>query len=155
MTRAIEALADLLADEIRFDLKSQIDLVVSVPLHPVRRRERGFNHVDPIARRIARGLGLAWRPLVLERTRWTAPQASLSGDARVRNVRGAFTCVRRFDRDARIALVDDVLTTGSTLDAAAASLLDAGALEVRGLCLAATLPTHVRGTSRKSVTDRA
>ena len=146
IVRAIEALADLLADEIRFDLSSRIDLVVSVPLHPARLRQRGFNHVDPIARRIAKGLGLAWHPRALARTRRTAPQASLSGDARVRNVRGAFTCVRRFDRDLRIALVDDVLTTGSTLDAAAEALLDAGALEVRGLTLAATLPTRLPGT---------
>ena len=138
--RAIETLAECLAESLREELAGELDLVVSVPLHPRRLRERGFNHVDPIARRIARNLGLDWRGDALERTRRTSPQASLSGSARKKNVRGAFACRRRFDRELRIGLVDDVLTTGSTLEAAAEALLEAGAFEVRSLTLAATLP---------------
>jgi ComF family protein len=141
---AIDFLARELALRVRAEVPSRLDLLVSVPLHPRRHRRRGFNHADLIARRIASSLGLPWRPGDLERVRETRPQASLQGPDRIENLIGAFRAQRSFDSDCRIGLVDDVLTTGSTLEAAASALLDAGALEVRGLTLAATLPRRAR-----------
>jgi ComF family protein len=138
---AIRFLAQTLAAQISAETRARPDLVVPIPLHPRRQRQRGFNHADVIASHIARGLGRPWHPRLLERIRATTPQAHLVGDARRRNTRGAFR-VRNGLADARqIWLVDDVLTTGNTLEAAADALIDAGAEEVRALTLAATLPS--------------
>jgi len=108
------------------------DAVVAVPLHRSRERARGFNQ----ARALAEHLGL---PLsdALARTRKTGTQADLPADRRHANVRGAFA-VRRASRiGGRIlVLVDDVSTTGATLNACAAALVEAGAAEVRALTAA-------------------
>jgi predicted amidophosphoribosyltransferase len=124
---------------------------VPVPLHAARRRSRGFNQ----ARDLAAGLGL---PVLeaLRRTRATPAQASLTAGARRRNVRGAFALAPasrwgdgwRASRGERIALmagavygrvvvlVDDVVTTGATLEACAAVLRAAGAADVRAVTVA-------------------
>jgi len=114
------------------------DLVVPMPLHTRRRWRRGFNHATPIARSLAETLEVEWRPDALVRVRDTPPQAGLPEAARRRNVRGAFRARPRLGAHTRVWIVDDVLTTGSTLDAAADALLDAGIAEVYGLALAAT-----------------
>jgi ComF family protein len=114
--------------------------IVALPLAASRQRERGFNQAQEIAARVARRVGL---PLarVLERRVQTVPQAALPWSERVGNVRGAFA-VRRADtlRDARIALVDDVMTTGATLAEAARVLRHAGAAHVECWVVARTLP---------------
>ena len=110
------------------------DLVVPVPLHRSRERSRGFNQ----ARELARHLGLPMAD-VLVRTRRTDTQADLPADRRHANVRGAFERARGRGAAATlgiVVLVDDVRTTGATLNACAAVLLDAGAAEVRALTAA-------------------
>jgi ComF family protein len=108
------------------------DYVVPVPLHPWRRMRRGFNQARDLAKRLE-------RPVVdgLWRIRPTASQMALPADARRLNIRGAFICspFARFD-DRVIVLVDDVRTTGATLDECAKVLLAAGAREVRALTVA-------------------
>jgi ComF family protein len=115
------------------------DYVVPVPLHPWRRMRRGFNQARDVARRLE-------RPVVdaLWRVRATPPQLTLNANARHSNVRGAFvvspllTCGARFRflEDRIIVLIDDVRTTGATLDECAKVLLAAGAREVRALTVA-------------------
>ena len=102
--------------------------VVAVPLAAGRLRERGYNQAWEIARGFATALRLRADAAALARCRDTAAQSTLPRAARAANVRGAFTaCVRP---GARMLLVDDVMTSGCTLDAAAAALLHAGAAEV-------------------------
>lgn len=114
------------------------DAIVPVPLHAHRLRARGFNPAGLLARRLARDLGVAFDPVALARVRDTASQTGLDARARRRNVSGAFRFARRGRAPARIWLVDDVVTTGSTLAAAALPLRRAGAREVIGVCAAAT-----------------
>ena len=98
------------------EILADVDLVVPVPLHRRRERERGFNQAEALAR----GLG---PPVVaaLKRDRHTAPQVGLSGDARRDNLRGAFVLAADAGRlrGRVVALVDDVLTTGATVAACA------------------------------------
>ena len=112
-----------------------------MPLADSRQRERGFNQAREIAARVALELATPLaHPLV--RGGETAPQAALPWKARARNVRGAFA-VRGDVRGARIALVDDVMTTGATLAEATRTLARAGAAEVECWVVARTL--RVRG----------
>jgi ComF family protein len=106
------------------------DVVVPVPLHRRRQRQRGFNQAEDLAR----GLGL---PVAraLRRVRATQPQVDLPADERRENVKDAFT-IHRPVNGAIIVLVDDVATTGATLEACARVLRDAGAKELRALTAA-------------------
>jgi ComF family protein len=112
-------------------------LVVAVPLHPRRLRARGFNPAALLARALARARALPCDPCALERLRDTPSQTGLDRRARRRNVRGAFAARRALP--ACVWLVDDVVTTGSTLAACGAALRRAGAERVVGVCAAATL----------------
>ncbi|KYF57765.1 hypothetical protein BE08_35420 [Sorangium cellulosum] len=120
------------------DAGLRADLVVPVPLHPRRLAERGYNQAALLAARVADGLAASFAPRALRRVRSTAQQAQLPRDLRLQNVAGAFR-VRAPERVARrrIALIDDVATTGATLAACRDALLDAGAASVIYLVLAA------------------
>jgi len=102
------------------------DAVVPVPLHPWREFRRGYNQAELLARELARALD---RPLApcLRRRRWTRQQARLSGGDRRKNLRDAFRVTRLPGPRPALLLVDDVFTTGATLEAAAHALLAAGA----------------------------
>lgn len=117
-------------DEGRWD----VDLVVPVPLHGKRLRKRGFNQSSLLLAGFEKELGLAVEHGLLRRRRNTPPQAGLSRKGRLKNVKGAFELAPGFDvAGRRILLVDDVLTTGSTLVACAALLKRRGAAEVSAL----------------------
>jgi ComF family protein len=112
------------------------DLVVPVPLHPRRLRRRGFNPAALLARPLARRSGAACDARALRRLRDTPSQTGLGRRERRRNLRGAFAAARPLP--ACVWLVDDVVTTGATLAAAAAALRRAGARRVVGVCAAWT-----------------
>jgi ComF family protein len=133
------AVASALAREAAGRAPAPGELVVPVPLHPVRLRQRGFNPAALLARAVARAHGLAVAPRALERLRDTPSQTGLGRRARRRNVAGAFG-VRSGERiPARVWLVDDVVTTGATLAEAARALRRAGARQVTAICSARTL----------------
>ena len=113
------------------------DALVPVPLHRRRLRERGYNQAALLAREVARGTGLSLVDGSLVRRRDTPAQAR-SGSAAERrgNVEGAFACRDGRLKGKRVLLIDDVCTTGATLDACARALKEAGALSAWGLTLA-------------------
>lgn len=116
------------------------DLVVPVPLHWRRRLARGYNQAAAIARPLARRLGLPIAEALVRR-RPTPPQTGLPRPERRDNPRGAFAVPARHRRrlaGRRMLLIDDVVTTGATLDAAARALLAAGAAEVHAAAVART-----------------
>ena len=113
------------------------DIVVPVPLHKQRQRERGYNQADLIARPLARKLGLPYRTVLLVRTKPRPDKHILSLEERWDSVRGAFATRPGTQVDnLRVLLVDDVMTTGATLDACAKALRGAGAKSVIGLTVA-------------------
>ena len=105
-------------------------LLVPMPLHPTRLVERGFNQSHEIARVVSRLLDLDLAGHALHRIRATAPQVGLDRTARAGNLRGAFRADRHAVQGRHVILVDDVVTTGSTVTEAAATLRDAGAASV-------------------------
>ena len=114
------------------ELLDGADTAVPVPLHRSRRRQRGFNQAADLARH----LGLPWTE-ALRRTRATPSQTDLPASRRHANVRNAFAIRRRVGiAGCCVVLVDDVSTTGATLEACARILLEAGAREVRALTVA-------------------
>ena len=132
-----EPFGDILADYwIEHGLSA--DWVMPVPLHPARQRERGYNQAGLLANRLAKRVGTAVSESGLRRTRVTAVQMELDAAQRRLNVAGAFECAEPQVRNKRVVMIDDVCTTGATLEACAAALFQAGAASVLGLTLART-----------------
>lgn len=135
------ALAHAFAEKLarRIDQADLPDYLVPMPLHPARLRERGFNQSLLLAKILARELRLKFLPDACQRIRNTPPQSALPWKERDKNVRNAFRC----DADLagkKIVLVDDVMTSGASLDALAAAIKKRGASEVSVWVVARTLP---------------
>ena len=124
------ALGDLLAAAVTAERPDfRPDLLVPVPLHPGRLRQRTYNQALLLARHLARQWRLPVAARLLVRCRPTAPQQGLDAAARRQNLRGAFA-LRSPVPAARVLLIDDVLTTGATAEACCRTLLEGGAGEV-------------------------
>lgn len=107
------------------------DLIIPVPLHPLKERERGFNQARNLAHHLAVATGIPMAPQTLKRIRPTATQTQLTRKERAVNVHKAFTAPGKVDLTGRrCVLIDDVLTTGATTNACAKVLKDAGAAAV-------------------------
>jgi len=142
-----EPLARLMADYWQTN-PIPVDLVTAVPLHPARQRERGYNQADLLARAFGRMIGVPVGPAVLRRVRHTRSQVSLNAAQRRENVQSAFAAIaptqfsKRQGDDSfvvsgrRVLVIDDVRTTGSTLEACSLALKAAGASSVWGFTLA-------------------
>ena len=128
-------LSEILSDTYR-RYHLTVDVVVPVPLHRSRIKTRGYNQSELLARHLAMRLDLPVNMVTLRRTRKTESQMSLGADERQRNVADAFACCDKQLENRRILLIDDVCTTGSTLDACASALKASGAASVWGLTLA-------------------
>ena len=132
------SLAPLLAAAVGRDARTDIDALIPMPLAPQRLRERGFNQAQELARHLGRALHVPVLPYACRKVTDTPPQAALPWSARARNVRRAFVC----DADLtglRVAIVDDVMTTGATLNELARNVKRAGATHVSGWVIARTL----------------
>ena len=139
VVRLAEPLGTLLAHTY-LNYGMQADMLVSVPLHSERHKQRGYNHAQLLARVCASTIGVPLRDDALVRFRATNAQVGLNAYDRRQNVAGAFSITANnatttiYGR--KIIIVDDVCTTGATLDACASTLLQAGATSVWGLVLA-------------------
>lgn len=132
-TDLVAILGALFADDCT-ELAGSIDIVVPIPLHPRRLRERGFNQAALLARPVAQTLAVPLDTRVLARVRDTRAQAGLDATSRAHNVKGCL--VARPLRGRRILVIDDVRTTGATFTEAFRALREAGASEVHGRALA-------------------
>jgi ComF family protein len=136
-----DAIAAQLAGFVH-SLSWPVDVVAPIPLSEARRRERGYNQVGLIARPLALALGLAYAPNALVRWRNTHSQVGLSREQRMENVRGVFRADGMRIRGKVVLLLDDVATTGSTLNSGAEALLSGGASKVYALTVARALARH-------------
>ena len=132
------AMADLLAATQGGELSDwRPDAVVAIPMHWSRRAWRGVHSAETIANRLAARLDIPIASHVLVRRRRTAPQARLAPSRRKANVRAAFrACAGRDLEQSRLLLVDDIMTTGATLNEAARTLLRSGASEIAAAVVA-------------------
>ncbi|HXF04186.1 MAG TPA: ComF family protein [Blastocatellia bacterium] len=126
------------------------DVVVPVPLHPQRQRERGYNQAEVIARIVARALALPLATDLLQRIKNTVPhRAGMDVTQRAESLSRAFVVISRGEiEDKVVLLVDDICTTGATLNECARVLKEAGARAVYGFAVARALPSHFTASLR-------
>lgn len=142
-------LADAFGEEMatlyaRRNLNKEVDLIVPVPVSEETMEERGYNQSALLAAVLAVHVGVACEETVLKKCVETRPQMRLDRQARLQNLRGAFVAEPAFVRGKRVLLVDDIVTTGSTLQECAKTLYAAGAHTVTGICLASTAPDRIK-----------
>lgn len=111
------------------------DVLLPVPLHSKRRRARGYNQAELLARELSFLSGLPLETQLLRRVHNTQRQRQLSASQRKNNLKNAFQITKKIVQSKKVLLIDDIYTTGSTADAAAAALLGAGAACVYLLCI--------------------
>lgn len=132
------SIGPLLAAALAREACAEVDALIPMPLAAARLRSRGFNQAHELARHLGRALRVPVLAGACRKVADTPPQAALPWSARAANVRGVFVC----DADMsgkRLAIVDDVMTTGATIDELARNLKHAGAAHVRGWVVARTL----------------
>lgn len=140
--RAFALLGEALAEYLRDALTDQLEhyekvILVPVPLGPARRKARGFNQVEEVAKRALEELPeITLEPGLLIRTRETLSQVALPRALRARNMRGAFSATRAANPAYLYIVLDDVLTTGATLSSALAALSASGATNILVVALA-------------------
>lgn len=122
-------LGELLADYLAAGGLTKPDLLIPVPLHPARLKERGFNQANELARPLAKRFRIPVRLDLCERVRATEVQSKLDATERRKNLRNAFV-VRHSLQGKQITILDDVVTTGATVEALASALKDAGAARI-------------------------
>jgi len=130
-------LSKKLGEEIKKDKRfSSFDFLIPVPLHPARKRERGYNQSEVMGEVISKELDISFLKNVLKRIKNTKDQTKLNDEQRRKNVKDAFkVSFPEMIKDKKIILVDDVITTGATLDECAKVLKDNGAKKIVGVTL--------------------
>ena len=116
-----------------------IDLIIPMPMHKARLKQRGFNQALEIARILSNKLHIPLDYTACQRHKLTPPQASLPHKERIKNIHGVFHCQQNL-QGLNIAIVDDVMTTGASLNELAKTLKQAGAVHVECWAIARTLP---------------
>lgn len=141
--RGVQEVGELLGNWYGHTLREtgyacSFELIIPVPLHPRKRRQRGFNQSDSFAKGLASALDLPWNNQILQRTRFTSSQTHKSRPERWENVADVFRVIDGIMvQNKKLLLVDDVITTGATLEACGLTLLQAGCAEVNVCTIAA------------------
>jgi len=134
-TRLVQPLGTLLCEALQ-GVDWPVEVVLAVPLHAARLRERGYNQAALLADYLACARGWACQPSAIQRVRETASQVHLNAQERRVNVADAFAADPAWVRDRCVLIVDDVLTTGATLSSCAQAVRAAGATRVYGATVA-------------------
>ena len=113
----------------------RVDAIVPIPMYYKKERKRGYNQAQLIADALSREIGLPCLNKIVSRNRDTTPMKGLSDTQRQKNLKNAFNFSKKGLQLRRVLLIDDIYTTGSTMDSVAKVLLDAGVKEVYGLCM--------------------
>ena len=134
----VDIFRDVIVDLIRKnEIQKEVDLIVPVPVYPAKKRERTYNHAEILATSVSKDLAIPIDTKNLKKISWTRSQSELDRKRRLENIKGSFLAV---DRDVfsgrNILLVDDVYTTGATVNEYAKALLEANAKRVISLTLA-------------------
>jgi competence protein ComFC len=133
-------LANFLALKLRrlnYREKIKKGIIIPIPLHDKRFLERGFNQAELLARALTKQIGGAVYPDILQRVKFTSQQAKLERSARMENIKEAFVCLKpELIADQEVFLIDDVFTSGATMNEAARVLKAAGAKKITGLVIA-------------------
>jgi len=132
----IRDLGEHLAYRLQACPEHEPELLIPSPMHKRRRRQRGFNQADAITEQLSQRLAIPWSANTLERTRAVPRQSNLNREQRANNLRGILQVNRPLPR--KVALIDDVMTTGATARALAQALRLAGAEDVQVWVLART-----------------
>ena len=128
--------AEMMAYRFRHTIQNwKPDVLIPVPVHPSRRRKRGFNQAEELARRLSKLLRIPVESRLLVRTRKTAPQRELNPQQRLANLKQAFSVNPGRPIPQRVVLVDDIYTTGSTMEACSRALKAAGVQEIHFLTI--------------------
>ncbi len=122
-------LGSMLGQLLENEVKRQVDLLIAIPLHPVKARERGYNQAEWITRGLSKQWKLSYNFSLVQRIKSTVSQTTLSSKERLKNMQNAFK-IKHPVEDLRIGIIDDVLTTGATISACAGALKAAGAKQI-------------------------
>lgn len=138
-TTTAETLAQLLSPEFSRWLNQEQAVLVPIPLHERKFRERGFNQTEDLAQAISQNLNIRWLPL-LQRSVYTRPQKSVDEAEKMLNVQAAFqldqVVALQVNRSSRLIILDDIFTTGSTINATAQTLRGAGFSSISAVVVA-------------------
>lgn len=127
----------IIKNEKNYNLLKQYDMIIPVPMHKKKMLKRGYNQTELISEKIAKNLGIANRPDILQKVVNTTTQSKLGGKARQTNIQHAFFIKNDIEvEDKKIILLDDIYTTGATSEECSRVLKDAGAADVLILVLA-------------------
>lgn len=126
------ALSELSYSDVKdFLLRHHINYFLPIPIHKDRLKERGFNQSDLIAKRLSEKTGVPYRTDIMERTKYTLPQSKTKNKDRERNIRKSFSVINKDDVFAQdILIIDDIYTTGATINECKKTLYEAGARRV-------------------------
>jgi len=134
----VDIFKDIMTEFIeKSELQKQVDLIVPVPMYPVKKRERTYNHAEILASSVSKTFDIPVEVKNLKKIKWTTSQSELDREKRLKNVRGSFLAVdKKAFSGRRILLIDDVYTTGATINECAKVLLATEAGHVSSLTLA-------------------
>jgi len=134
----VDIFKDVIVDFTRKnEIQKEVDLIVPVPVYPAKKRERPYNHAEILATSVSKSLAIPVDIKNLKKISWTRSQSELDRQRRLKNIKGSFLAVDRLVfSDKSILLVDDVYTTGATVNECAKALLETNAKKVISLTLA-------------------